>query len=262
MIREVDLVSYLPDFMQSYIEPVSALEAENPEFDIVWKAVDRVLYNRFISTADEYGISRFEKMLGIHPTSEDTLESRRSRVQSKWFNRIPYTWKVLLQKLVILCGSSDFTLTHNFTEGYTLTILTNLELYGQVEELESIINSMIPCNVVIDSKNSIPCDAQGTVFLGGGIVFVNGFTVTNDFKATFTAESNIAFGGGVVNVEGLEISDAYRETMRADGSAVIGGGTVQTAVLQITEDFNETIAAMGDAVVASGVVAVDFIEIN
>ena len=42
MIREVDLVSYLPEFMQSYTEPVAALEGENPEFDIMWKAVDRV----------------------------------------------------------------------------------------------------------------------------------------------------------------------------------------------------------------------------
>ena len=58
MIREVDLVSYLPPFMQSYKEPVAALEAENPEFSLMWSATDRCLRNRFISTADEYGISQ------------------------------------------------------------------------------------------------------------------------------------------------------------------------------------------------------------
>lgn len=262
MIREVDLVSYLPEFMQSYTEPVAALEGENPEFDIMWKAVDRVLCNRFIVTADEYGISRFEKMLGIHPANEDTLESRRSRVHSKWFNRIPYTWKTLLQKLIVLCSDTDFTLTHNFTEGYTLTIQTNLELFGQVEELETIINQMIPCNIVIDSQNSIPCNIKGAALFGGGLVFINGFTITNDFKEVFAVESNIAFGGGVVNVEGLEVSDSFNETMRADGSASIGGGVVHTAMLQITEDFNETLKANGDALVASGVVTVDFIEIK
>ncbi len=144
MIREVDLVSYLPPFMQSYKEPVAALEAENPEFSLMWSATDRCLRNRFISTADEYGISRFEKMLKIYPTTHDTLESRRSRVQSKWFNTIPYTWKVLLQKLLVLCGDSDFEVTGDFKTGYTLYIDTDLELYGQVEELENIINTMIP----------------------------------------------------------------------------------------------------------------------
>lgn len=173
MIREVDLTSYLPEFMQVYTEPVAALETENPEFAIVWKAVDRLLYNRFIATADEYGISRFEKMLDLHPANEDTLESRRIRVQSRWFNKIPYTLKVLLRKLTVLCGDTDFSFTHNFTEGYTLTLYTNLSLYGQVDELEYIIHSMLPCNIVVNSKNSILCRAEGTVFLGGGIGFVD-----------------------------------------------------------------------------------------
>ena len=96
MIRQVDLVSYLPPFMKAYKEPVAALDAENPEFYLMWSAVDRVLRNRFIETADEYGLSRYEKMLGIYPSAEDTLESRRSRVRSKWFNKIPYTMKTLL----------------------------------------------------------------------------------------------------------------------------------------------------------------------
>ena len=134
MIREVDLTSYLPGFMQAYKEPTAALEAENPEFAEIWDATNRVLYNHFISTADEYGISRFETILGIYPSEEDTLESRRSRVQSKWFDKIPYTWRILLQSLTVLCGDNDFLLTHNFEEGYMLTIQTNLELYGQVED--------------------------------------------------------------------------------------------------------------------------------
>ncbi len=262
MIREVDLVSYLPEFMQTYVEPVAALESENPEFDIVWKAVDRILYNRFIATADEYGISRFERMLGIHPSTQDTLESRRSRVQSKWFNKVPYTYKVLLQKLTVLCGDTDFRLTHNFTTGYTLTLFTNLELYGQVEELENIINTMIPCNIVVDSTNEIPCVAEGFALFGGGLVFINGFSITNDFKETMTAQGTASFGGSVVNVDGITVSDAFNEVMVANGTANIGSGTVFTESLQITQDFNETLRADGDAAVASGVVYVDFIEID
>ena len=65
MKREVDLVSYLPPFMQKYREPVAALEAEKPEFDLIWDSMDRIFYNRFISTADEYGISRFERMMEL-----------------------------------------------------------------------------------------------------------------------------------------------------------------------------------------------------
>lgn len=179
MIREVNLVSYLPEFMQSYTEPVATLEGEKPEFDIMWKAVDRVLCNRFIATADEYGISRFEKILGIYPANEDTLESRRSRVQSKWFNKIPYTWKVLLQRLTVICGDTDFTLTNNFTEGYTLTLHTHLELYGQVEELERTITAMLPCNMIVSITNTISCNVVSSIFCAGGICSVSNYCITD-----------------------------------------------------------------------------------
>ncbi len=262
MIRDVELASYLPEFMQTYKEPIAALNSENSEFQIIWKATDKVLYNRFISTANEYGISRFEKMLDIHPTSEDTLESRRSRVQSKWFNKIPYTMRVLLQKLTVLCNNTDFSLTHDFNTGYTLTLETNLELYGQVEELEYIINSMIPCNIVVDSKNSIPCNVKGAVLFGGGICFVNQFIITNDFREVFGIDGNAVFSGGIVQTEMIKITNDSQETVTTKGTVKFGGSAIDTAMVTISQDFSETFRADGDANVASGVVHVDFIEIK
>lgn len=262
MIREVDLVSYLPEFMQGYKEPVAALKAEDPEFTIVWKGTDKILYNHFISTADEYGIQRFEKLLNISPSDGDTLESRRSRCQSKWFNRVPYSMRVFLQKLMVLCDNTDFTVTDNFTEGYTLTVGTNLELYGQVEELEHIINTMLPENIVMESHNSIPCNIQGAALFSGGICFVNAFTVTNDFVEVHDVQSNIAFGGSTVQTDMLQISMDSQDTISVNGSAVFSGGSVYTEEVQISDGFNEIIRADSSAAVGAGIVLVDFIEIK
>ncbi len=179
MIRDVELVSYLPPFMQEYQEPVEALKAENPEFLIVWKAVDRILSNHFISTADEYGISRFEKMLGILPSREDTLESRRSRVQSKWFNTIPYTMKMLLQKIAVLCGETDFEITGDFSDNYIIQIHTSLELFGQTEQLKAIIDEVLPCNLVVIFENEVKMSLKGNVFCIGGITCTNVIEITN-----------------------------------------------------------------------------------
>lgn len=179
MIREVDLVSYLPPFVQEYKEPVAALEAESPEFCAIWKTVDKVLRNRFISTADEYGISRFEKLLAVYPQSDDTLESRRSRVQSKWFSKLPYTMQTLIQKMIVLCGNSDFKLAYDFDIGYTLTVGTGLELCGQVEELESILDELLPCNIVASTKNTISGPAMGSFNMCGGIAFAEDIYITS-----------------------------------------------------------------------------------
>lgn len=178
MIREVELMAYLPPFMQKYQEPAAALEAVEPEFAIAWDAAHRILYNHFISTADEYGIKRFEKLLGICPTEEDTLESRRSRVQSKWFSKLPYTLRILIQKLTVLCGDTDFTLTDDFEEGYTLTLGTGLELYGQVDELRDMLDTLLPCNIMTSVRNTLPGQMTGKLYAHGGIAFAQDIYIT------------------------------------------------------------------------------------
>lgn len=179
MIRDVELVSYLPPFIQEYQEPVEALKAENPEFLIIWKAADRILSNHFISTADEYGISRFEKMLGILPLKEDTLEGRRSRVQSKWFNSIPYTMRMLLQKIAVLCGDTDFEVLGDVKGNYTIQIHTSLELFGQVEQLKAIVDEVLPCNIVVVFENEVKMSLEGNISCAGGITYTDMIEIIN-----------------------------------------------------------------------------------
>lgn len=261
MTKTVDLVSYLPPFMADFKEISVTLEAENPEFVLVWNAADRVLQNEFIESADEYGISRFEKILNILPSTEDTLESRRARVQARWFNTIPYTMKAFLAKLVALCGDSDFTVTKEY-EKYTVTILTDLEMFGQVDELEYIIESMIPCNMIVISRNEIPCKANGFALFSGGICFVQNFFITNDFRESYTVNSKAAFGGGMVEEAHYFITNDSKENIAVNGAAVHGGGTVNTATVVITNDFNEQFNINGENNVGSGVVVSEFIGTN
>lgn len=166
MIREVDLVSYLPPFMAEYEEMNRTLTAENPEFALMWKAADQVLQNEFIATADEYGISRFEKILKILPSREDTLESRRSRVQSRWFMALPYTWRMFLQKLTVLCGEQNFTVVKQ-SDTYQIDLNVRLEMYGQVQELERMIKMIFPCNLVLKADNHVQTDSETGVYTGG-----------------------------------------------------------------------------------------------
>ena len=141
MTKEVDLVSYLPPFMQVYKECAAALEAENPEFTLLWKAVDRILRNHFISTADEDGISRFEKLLNIFP-----LE-----VQNRWFNVAPYTLRILTLKLAeLLGGEHKFSIETDFREAYGLLLVVYSTNDSQVEEIKYIVSVTVPENMVTD----------------------------------------------------------------------------------------------------------------
>lgn len=179
MIRNVDLVSYLPLFMADFKEISATLEAENPEFVLVWNATDKVLKNEFIESADEYGITRFEKILGILPSTEDTIESRRARIKTRWFDTIPYTLKSFIAKLIVICGDNDFVVIKDY-DNYKIKVLTNLEMFGQVKDLELMINNVIPCNMIINSENVVNCDAVGIAFFTGGVCATETFTIDNE----------------------------------------------------------------------------------
>lgn len=204
MIREVDLVSYLPSFMKSYKESVAALEAENPEFSIAWNAVDRILYNHFISTADAYGIGRYEKMLGIIPLSEDSIEVRRQRCQSKWVSRIPCTIRVLLEKLSALCGDDGFSVSYDFVTGYTLNIGTGFEDHGPVETLDYILDSLIPENIFLSACNTINRISDGRFYSGGSICFIEEFTIASDPMEANVIRGNAAIMTGVGSIDLIE----------------------------------------------------------
>lgn len=234
MIREVDLVSYLPPFMADFKEVAVTLEAENPEFKIIWDAANQVLYNEFIATADEYGISRFEAILKILPSKEDTLESRRARVQARWFNAIPYTMKALISKLIALCSDNNFTITKQF-DFYRLELETHLELYGQVDELEYIINTMLPCNIVVVSDNKIICDVKGLAAFAGGICITERFFITNDSRETVVANGAAVHGAGVVNTASVIITNDFNEQFNITGTSSIGSGAVVSEIVGIKE---------------------------
>lgn len=234
MTRKVDLVSYLPPFLSKFKEIAVTLEAENPEFILIWNAAQRVLQNQFIETADEYGIARFENILKILPSKEDTLESRRARIQARWFHITPYTLKSLIAKLIALCEDSNFTIIKQY-QNYRIEILTNLQLFGQVEELEHIISGMLPCNMIVSSMNRILCDSIGFAFIAGGVCSMEHFFITNDNKEDITIDGSVLYGGGVLNCVSVMITNDFNEQLHINGENIVGSGVVTTEFVGVKQ---------------------------
>ncbi|MGN0680280.1 MAG: putative phage tail protein [Oscillospiraceae bacterium] len=176
-MNDVNLAEYLPPFLREYKELKAVMDAENPEFIRLSEATERVLKNEFIETADEFGISRFEKLLGILPSKNDTLESRRARVYSRWFTELPYTLKAFLAKLAGLSEYGNISVSVDF-EHYRIAIDTDFELYGQTDELERLVELMFPCNIIADLRNTVRAKSERLLFAGGAVavtepVFIN-----------------------------------------------------------------------------------------
>lgn len=166
MTREVTLEQYLPEYLRSYKEIMSALKAENPEFNLFWRCANQAFENAFIDTADEYGIGRLEKMLGLFPMDTDTLEIRRIRVKIKWNNTIPYTLRALKKKLGEMAGESNYLVDASGFSDYRIGV----DIINRDEELclmiLEVLIAWIPANMVLIYRSIQKYWGQQKIYMG------------------------------------------------------------------------------------------------
>lgn len=149
MIREADLISFLPEFMRGYLELRELLSAQQKEIQTLENLTEIFKNNQFILTADEQGIQKFETMLEITSLDDDSLENRRFRVLSRWNNSIPYTEQVLRNRLETLCGADGYSLEVRNQE-YRLIIRVALKSKKNYKMVEEMLKETVPANMVLD----------------------------------------------------------------------------------------------------------------
>ena len=169
-MRDIDIRGYVPPFLLEYGELKQVYESENPEFKELNIEADNLLDNQFISSTNEKGIARYETLLGITGMREHSLEERQIRVYTAWIDDIPYTFNTLKERIERLCGKGNFTLVVNNTE-HKVIITTHLEYQLQSEELERMLDIILPANMVLLITNSFDNTLQTDfIYAGGGVV--------------------------------------------------------------------------------------------
>lgn len=170
MIREVTLEQYLPEYLRTYREIMEALQAENPEFYLFWRCANQAFENAFIDTADEYGIGRLEKMLGILPMDTDTLEIRRLRVKLRWNNTIPYTLRALKNKLAEMVGEAGYLIDASGFDEYQIGV----DIINQEDELclmiLDILYAWLPANMDLVYRSVQKYFGQRKLYTGAASV--------------------------------------------------------------------------------------------
>lgn len=144
------LCKYLPPALQSIDELEAITEnGEQPEIDMLRNAIASAQKNLFLQSAEEHGIARWEKMLGIHPHSTDTLEERRFSILAQLRDQRPTTFIFLKRQLSALCGEDGFTLKIS-TEEYMLTVRLALTAKSNVQAVRRLIEAIKPANIAVD----------------------------------------------------------------------------------------------------------------
>ena len=136
-----------PPIMQELREFQKIAEIGDVFFEKLWQEIENIVDDQFIQTATEKGIARRERMLKISPFADDTIETRRFRVQGVWNDKLPYTYRVLLERLDNLCGPDGYVMELNAGE-YSLDIKIELTKRRMFDEVARITRQMVPANIV------------------------------------------------------------------------------------------------------------------
>lgn len=146
MATNRSLLQYLPRYMQGFQELQQIMGAEQPEIDRLWTAADKALADQFIPDATEYGVSRWEIMLGLSHKATDTLEERKFRILAQLNQELPYTVKGLEQMLTNLCGVGGFSVVLTAAQ-YQIEVKLALSNGSNYREVEQLLNRVVPANL-------------------------------------------------------------------------------------------------------------------
>lgn len=151
MDREVVLLKHLPTFLQE-IEDFKALtSAEQDEFITLWAELVNVQNEQYLSSSTVYAVKRWEKVLGIVPNDDDTLDERKRRIQVRLRMRPPYTYWNLRDNLIAMCGENGYRLSVD-PIALTIEIRISLEIKFMFEEVGRMFDKVLPVNLLLDYR--------------------------------------------------------------------------------------------------------------
>lgn len=149
------LLEYLPDIYHDVVDFVELTETETQEIISVETAVERLLSDQFVNTANESSIRRRERILGIQadPTTE-TLDFRRKRLINRYSTKPPFTIRYLQRQLDNLVGAG-LTIVSVDVQNFTLTVTANINDASVFKEVEHTVKVVKPANIMYQQQTSL-----------------------------------------------------------------------------------------------------------
>lgn len=198
---------YLPKVLQSIVEFQQINSDLDVELNNIDKLIDGINNETIVRTATEYGISKWEKALGIISSDSDSLEVRRFRINNILTSKLPYTLRWLKNKLTQIVGSeSGWTLNVNY-HNYTITItLSGLDTNLMLEVQKQLRNS-IPANMELEIGG--PSITSSEIKIGVGLMYATKYLVSSGYEVVpFNYDLSNFYGGSIASDGGLDKSEA------------------------------------------------------
>lgn len=222
---ETKLKEYIPEFLYGLPEIKYPSQAIDTQIKKLWDAENKRFRNHFIDSCDEDGIKAYEKILGITPDPDATLQDRRDYAKMMWNFSVPFSERYFLNYLEGICGE-DFSYEKDASK-CEIYITVGLLSKPITKAINDVIQRIKPAHelCIISRRFS----AKGSISVGGGTAFIDRYENTDTLKISASSKAAISSGVGMTGTAVISFTDTSNSTYNAKGEP--GSG----ATLSFTE---------------------------
>lgn len=146
-----ELITFYPAYYRNVLELKAILEANGHLCDNVINAINSVIENCFVESADEATITRLEKFLGIVTDASRPLEERRRLVYSYFVGFGKISASKLKEAIKAFTGADSKITFERTDEAGNNTLLIEIERGKNAElsytDIETAIAKRIPAHI-------------------------------------------------------------------------------------------------------------------
>ena len=217
-VREIDILADAISYMLGHIR----------------EELLQVLANNFAQTANEQGVARFERMLGLVSDASIYLETRRKRILSKMTTSTVFTIRVLRNNLIEMCDNGEFTITSDLDNFY-MDLKVRIGKKGMLDVLYDLLYTMLPAHIGFYIHNHLPAKSEGGTFFAAATKFRHVYRVVDGItpkgKTTLTALPGATMS---VRIE-KSVLDAIVETINGSLDMYPAATTATSSIKRVTD---------------------------
>jgi len=141
------MIAHIPHILRDVPDFQCLMGTYQDIFANFWRLERGLEDNFYLHTAEDAGLSHWERILGIVPRVGSSIEERRQIVMARMYQTTPYCFRTLLALLLALTGDpSAFSAE---LDELTLTV----RLFPRFREMEgavwAMLRQMVPANIAL-----------------------------------------------------------------------------------------------------------------
>lgn len=144
----IDTIRYFPKHIADIEEFKRIARVYDQKLQLVWDQLDQMQTNRRFDEMDEAECNRWEAMLNIKLTGEETLGDRRRNIKGIWTSGLPYTDKKFKEVLDAMIGPEYYLLDINRSKK-TLKVDLMLDAIMQDKYIYNLMRAMAPADMIV-----------------------------------------------------------------------------------------------------------------